>query len=77
VDFTKGPKSLTTQIQTSVIDNYFGLFLSRSPSQAELQVLLDEFTAVNQNLTTTPADTATSLSVVCTSVASSLESLLL
>jgi hypothetical protein len=77
VDFTKGPKALTVSIQQSVIENYFGLFLSRSPSQTELQTLEDEFTEVNKNLTTQPADTATSLSVVCTSVASSLESLLL
>jgi hypothetical protein len=39
--------------------------------------MLDEFTEVNKNLTDQPADTSTSLSLVCTSVASSLESLLL
>ncbi len=77
VDFTKGPKSLTAAIQQTVIENYFGLFLSRSPSQAELQTLQQEFSDVTKELTNNATDTPTALSAVCTSVASSLESLLL
>jgi hypothetical protein len=77
VDFTKSPRGLSAKIQESVIEAYFGLFLSRSPSPTELQALKDEFTEAAQNLGDTAADTPSALSVVCTSVASSLESLIL
>jgi hypothetical protein len=77
VDFTQGPKALTADIEQAVIENYFGLFLSRSPSAAELQLLQVEFTDVIKELSDKATETPTALTAVCTSVASSLESLLL
>jgi hypothetical protein len=77
VDFTKGPAGLTAQVQQSVVEAYFGLFLSRSPSQDELAILTGEFTEAEQNLGTAATDTQSTLQAVCTSVASSLESLMI
>jgi len=77
VDFTQGPAGLSSAIRQQTIEAYFGLFLSRSPSKEELAVIDGELDELAQNLGTKPADTLTALTAACTTVASSLDSLIL
>jgi hypothetical protein len=77
VDFTKGPTALEADVQVKVIEAYFGLFLSRSPSMEEVGIVKEAFAELISNTENKPEGTLAVLTGACTSVASALDSLIL
>jgi hypothetical protein len=75
VDFTHGPSALTPDVQQSVIEEYAGLYWMRSPSEVEKSAMLTLFQQATDPSQDTPDQTQLVLLAVCTSAASSLDSL--
>jgi hypothetical protein len=76
VDFTKAPAAaLTSDVRTSVVGEYAGMFWQRSATATEQAALLAVFDESVTSGGTTPADTLLALRPVCGAVAGSLATL--
>jgi hypothetical protein len=72
IDFTKGPKSVTTAQRTTLVQNYFTQFLQRTPTATEMTTTTTLFAAQTDS-TNSAAETENAVLAVCSSVAGSLE----
>jgi hypothetical protein len=72
IDFTQGPKSITTAQRTQLVQNYVTAFLQRNPTANEQQQLTHLF-ASQTDATNAPAQTQNAILTVCTAVGGSIE----
>jgi hypothetical protein len=72
IDFTKGPKSVTSAQRNQLAQNYISAFLQRNAVVSEQSNLSSLFSAQIDS-SNTPAETQNAVLAVCSSVASSIE----